>query len=73
MAVGPLFVSVDCVLCILKPQYAYEKCSPDAGDSSDIKNSDTRRANQNICKEKAIFNDFHKMIPRFLRSSFHSS
>ena len=64
MAVGPLFVSVDCVLCILKPQYAYEKCSPDVGDSSGTKNSDNRHANQNIRKEKAIFIDFQKMVPR---------
>ena len=52
--------SVDRVLCILKSQYAYEKCSSDVGDSSDIKNSDTRRANQNIRKEKAIFIDSQK-------------
>ena len=37
MAACTLLVSVDCVLYILKPYYAYEKCSPDVGDSNDMK------------------------------------
>ena len=64
MASKALLVSVDCILCILKPYYAYEKCSPDVGDSNDIKKGDTRRVNRIICKEKVIFIDFQKMIPR---------
>ena len=37
MAAKTLLVPVDCVLYILKAHYAYEKCSPDLGDSDDIK------------------------------------
>ena len=37
MAAKTLLVPVDCVLYILKAHYAYEKCSPDLGDSNDIK------------------------------------
>ena len=60
MAARTLLVSVDCVLYILKPYYAYEKCSPDVGDSNDMKKSDIRRVNRIICKEKVIFIDFQK-------------
>ena len=67
-----LLVSIDCVLCILKSYYAYEKRSPDVGESNDIKNGDIRRVNRIICKEKVIFIDFQKLIPRFLRSVFQS-
>ena len=72
MALKTLLVSIDCVLCILKSYYAYEKCSPDVGESNDIKNGDIRRVNRIICKEKVIFIDFQKLIPRFLRSVFQS-
>ena len=37
MTAKTLLVSVDCVLYILKPYYSYKKCSPDVGDSNDIK------------------------------------
>ena len=72
MALKTLLVSIDCVLCILKSYYAYEKRSPDVGESNDIKNGDIRRVNRIICKEKVIFIDFQKLIPRFLRSVFQS-
>ena len=72
MTAKTLLVPVDCVLYILKQYYAYEKCSPDVGNSNDIKNGDIRRVNRIICKEKVIFIDFQKMIPRFLRSVFPS-
>ena len=71
-AARTLFVPVDCVLCISRPYFAYEKCSPDIGDSNDMKKSDIRRINRNICKEKANFIDFRKLIPRFVRSESHS-
>ena len=64
MTAKSLLVPVDCVLYILKQYYAYEKCSPDVGNSNDIKNGDIRRVNRIICKEKVIFIDFQKMIPR---------
>ena len=71
MAARTLLVSVDCVLYILKPYYAYEKCSSDVGNSNDMKKGDIRRVNRIICKQKVIFIDFQKMIPRFLRSVFN--
>ena len=37
MATKTLLVSVDCVLYVLKPYYAYEKCSLDVGDSTDMR------------------------------------
>ena len=37
MAATKLLVPVDCVLYILRAHYAYEKCSPDIGDSNDMK------------------------------------
>ena len=71
-AARTLFVPVDYVPCISRPYFAYEKCSPDIGDSNDMKKSDIRRINRNICKEKPNFIDFWKMIPRFVRSESHS-
>ena len=72
MAAKTLLVPVDCVLYILKAHYAYEKCSPDLGNSNDIKKSYTRRLNRIICQEKEIFIDFQKVILRFWGSSFDS-
>ena len=63
-AVTTLSVPVDCVLHILQAYFAYEKCSPDIGDSNDMTKSGIRRVNRIICKEKVIFIDFQKMIPR---------
>ena len=69
-AVTTLWVPVDCVLSILKAYFAYEKCSLDIEDSNDMKKSEIRRVNRIICKEKLIFIDFQKMIPRFLSQVF---
>ena len=63
-------MAADCVLHFLKAYNAYEKCSPDTGDSNDMKKSEIRRVNRIICKEKLIFIDFQKMIPRFLSQVF---
>ena len=59
-----LFVAADCVLLTLEPYNAYEKCSAGPGESIGTKKSDIRHTNPIICKEKAIFVDFYKMIPR---------
>ena len=69
-AVTTLWVPVDCVLFILKAYFVYEKCFPDIEDSNDIKKGEIRRVNRIICKEKQIFIDFQKMIPRFLSQVF---
>ena len=65
-----LFDAIDCVLPLLEPYDAYEKCSPDHRESTGTKKNDTRHTNPIICKEKLIFIDFQKMIPRFLRQVF---
>ena len=70
MTAKTLLVSVDCVLYILKPYCSYKKYSPDVGDSNDKKKVGIRRVNRIICKEKVIFIDFQKMIPRFLSQVF---
>ena len=65
-----LFDAIDCVLPLLEPYDAYEKCSPDHGESTGTNKNDTRHTNPIICKEKLIFIDFQKMIPRFLSQVF---
>ena len=65
-----LFDAIDCVLPLLEPYDAYEKCSPDHGESTGTNKNDTRHTNPIICKEKLIFIDFQKMIPRFLSQGF---
>ena len=59
-----LFVAADCVLLTLEPYNAYEKCFAGPAESIGTKKSDIRHTNPIICKEKAIFVDFYKMIPR---------
>ena len=53
-----LFDAVDCVLPPLEPYDAYEKCSPDQGESTGTNKSDIRYTNPIICQEKVIFVDF---------------
>ena len=65
-----LFDAIDCVLQLLEPYDAYEKCSPDHGESTGTNKNDTRHTNPIICKEKLIFIVFQKMIPRFLTQVF---
>ena len=65
-----LFDAIDCVLPLLEPYDAYEKCSPDHRESTGTNKKDNRHTNQIICKEKLIFIDFQKMIPRFLSQVF---
>ena len=72
MAARTLLVSVDCVLYILKPYYAYEKCSSDVGNSNDMKKGDIRRVNRIICKQKVIFIDFQKNDTPISEVSFQS-
>ena len=65
-----LFDAIDCVLQLLEPYDAYEKCSPDHGESTGTNKNDNRHINRIICKEKLIFIVFQKMIPRFLTQVF---
>ena len=65
-----LFDAIDCVLPLLEPYDAYEKCFPDHRESTGTNKNDTRHTNPIICKEKLIFIDFQKMIPRFLSQVF---
>ena len=65
-----LFDAIDCVLTLFEPYDAYEKCSPDHEEFTGTNKNDTRHTNPIICKEKLIFIDFQKMIPRFLSQVF---
>ena len=63
MTTGPVFVSTDCVLYILKPQYEYQGCSANVGDSNDLQKSVNGHTNRIILMEKMIFIDFQKWYP----------
>ena len=55
MATNPVFLSIDHVLYILKPKDAYEKCSPDLGDSNEVTIRNKKVVNKILCKEKVNF------------------
>ena len=50
-----LFVAIDCVLPLLEPYDAYEKCSPDHGEPTGTNKNDNRHTNPIICKENEFF------------------
>ena len=58
-----LFVTLGCVLEILYPHDAYEKCSTNFEESNGTDKSDIRHVYHIICKEKEVFIDFKKMVP----------
>ena len=57
-ATRTLLVDVEGVLYIVKPYYAYEKCSSDVRDSIDTETIDIRRANQILSTEKGFLSIF---------------
>ena len=70
-AVTTLWVPVDCVLHILKAYFAYEKCSPDIGDSNDIKKKWNQTRQPDYMQGETDFYRFSKNDTPIYQSGFH--